>query len=164
MHIKISNIFLGCSRYQCDGILKAFDEDTKENIGFLEYSENIGNIKRPSIKMIKVDNEFRLKGVGKSLILELQQQYPIEEIQWGLLTNDGYALKQSLQNDLFVDYNKIEMNHQLDELKKNSKNLDNQMKELISGKISDVEKDLLDILQSKQDDIEKNIYNIEKIL
>ena len=65
MDVKISDIFLGCSKNQCDGILKAFDIDTQENIGFLEYSESTFDIKEPVIKMIEVADNYKLLGIGK---------------------------------------------------------------------------------------------------
>ena len=81
-----------------------------------------------------------------------------------MLTDDGFHLKQSLQHDLFIDQNKIDIKNQLSELKQNSQYLDDQMRVISSGEITDIERRLLDVLQSKQDDIDVNIYQIEKRL
>lgn len=61
--------------------------------GTLEYAVYQG---RPSISMISVPESSRRHGIGTSLVQELQRQFPDTEIEWGMMTADGAALRDSL--------------------------------------------------------------------
>lgn len=65
----------------------------KEPVGTLQYTVFRDE---PSISMIDVPEQHRRRGIGMSLVKELQRQFPDTEIEWGMLTPEGAALKQSL--------------------------------------------------------------------
>jgi GNAT superfamily N-acetyltransferase len=61
--------------------------------GYIEYAVFDST---PSISMIKVPENMRRQGYGKALIHELQNRFPNTEISWGMTTDDGEALYNSL--------------------------------------------------------------------
>lgn len=61
--------------------------------GTLEYSDYQGV---PAISMIDVPEGSRRQGYATQLVQELQRQYPDTEIEWGMQTGEGAALRQSL--------------------------------------------------------------------
>ncbi len=62
--------------------------------GVLEYVVYEGT---PSISMVSVSAGNRRQGIGRALVQELQSKFPDIEIEWGGLTDDGAALRNSLQ-------------------------------------------------------------------
>ena len=62
--------------------------------GVLEYVVYEGV---PSISMVSVSEKNRRQGIGRALVQELQSKFPDIEIEWGMLTEDGAALRNSLQ-------------------------------------------------------------------
>ena len=73
------------------------DDDTA---GFLEYSVYHGE---PSIQMIDVPEGNRRKGYAARLVRHLQSLYPNAEIDWGMTTPEGEALRASLPYRVVVD-------------------------------------------------------------
>lgn len=55
---------------------------------------------RPYIQNIKVDDAHLRQGIATALVLELQKRHPEQEIDWGMLTENGSALYNALT---FVD-------------------------------------------------------------
>ena len=66
------------------------------HVGKLEYTEFEG---RPAISMVSVPEGSRRRGLGSSLVKELQRRYPDQEIDWGMMTEDGSALRASLRHN-----------------------------------------------------------------
>lgn len=62
-------------------------------VGSVEYTLYEG---KPQISMIDVPPENRRKGFGAELVTELQRKFPDVEIDWGGMTDDGTALRKSL--------------------------------------------------------------------
>lgn len=81
---------------QSDLELGVYNKDNKIE-GLLEYSDYEGV---PYIKHIEVVPDSRGKGIGKDLIRKLQEDYPNSQIEWGMLTDKGAALKESLEREL----------------------------------------------------------------
>lgn len=50
----------------------------------------------PQISMIEVPEGMRRMGIGGELVRELQRRFPDTEIQWGMTTEDGAALRAAL--------------------------------------------------------------------
>lgn len=65
----------------------------KDRVGALQYTVFRGV---PSISMIDVPASCRRQGFGQALVKELQRQFPETEIEWGMLTQEGDALRRSL--------------------------------------------------------------------
>ena len=63
-------------------------------VGAVDYSVYGG---KPAIQMIRVPESERRKGYGRRLVQRLQTEFPGTEIEWGGLTDDGAALKNSLK-------------------------------------------------------------------
>ena len=61
--------------------------------GTVDYSVYDG---RPHIDMIKTFPEYQRQGVGTEIARELQRKFPKQEISWGMMTDDGSALFNSL--------------------------------------------------------------------
>ncbi len=62
-------------------------------VGCLDYVLYRG---KPSINMIEVPQNFRRNGYGSAMVYQLQQEFPNQEIDWGMLTDDGAKLFASL--------------------------------------------------------------------
>ena len=62
-------------------------------IGALQYSEYEGI---PHISNIEVLEDYRRRGVATQLLQALQSKYPDKEIEWGMTTEDGTALKEAV--------------------------------------------------------------------
>jgi hypothetical protein len=65
--------------------------DDGEIAAYLDFSVFEG---QPSIQMIR--STVPRQGLARSLVLHLQSLYPDVEIDWGMLTGEGAALKKSL--------------------------------------------------------------------
>jgi GNAT superfamily N-acetyltransferase len=166
MGYKIKDKFLGCMNTQCNGILNVVDTESNENIGYLQYTEDrLGNKKNPSIDMIKIKKPYRKKGLGKKLVRKLQKKYPKEEISWGMTSQSGLNLKKSMKNELYIDTNirskRKKLRKKIKSLYEQDKQLDNDMRTILSDKIGDEEREYLDKLQLKQDKINDTIRELE---
>ena len=74
----------------------SYTQDGK-TVATLEYGEYDG---KPNVKMIKVDPEYRRKGIATKLLQELQKKYPDTEIDFGMSTPDGTKLLDSITYDV----------------------------------------------------------------
>jgi GNAT superfamily N-acetyltransferase len=113
---------IGYHHGQVDMVLSIYEEDTL--LGTLEYSI-LDNV--PYISMIQVKPEYRNKGIGKQLVYKLIEEYDYKDIQWGMMTEDGYKLQQSLDKEFKIDRASLENKNLpttiLDDLKKKDKTL-----------------------------------------
>lgn len=69
-------------------------------VGLLDYSVFDGV---PAIQMIHVAPAARRQGYGTRLVCELQRMFPLSEIEWGYLTDDGAALRANMPTRGFVN-------------------------------------------------------------
>lgn len=90
-NINFKNEMRGFHHGQSDMTLSAYIG--KDLAGIIDYTEYE---KEPSISMIEVAPQFRRKGIARKLIYELQRLYPEKEIEWGMTTDDGGMLYNSL--------------------------------------------------------------------
>lgn len=68
-----------------------------EVVGHLDYTEFRGQI---HIKYIEVLPEYRRQGIGTQLMQGLQAAYPNQEINTGMLTDEGSELYNSLEKQV----------------------------------------------------------------
>ena len=92
-------------------------EDGK-NIGYLDFSVYEDT---PYIQMINVKEPYRRKGYATQMIKHLQKEYPNSEIDFGMTTDDGTKLVNSLPFDTKVN---IEYDKKVKQAKKLKKWLD----------------------------------------
>mgnify|MGYP000650276504 CR=1 FL=1 len=76
---------------QINGTLRASVGGTDG--GRLDYTVYDGI---PQISMIEVPDAMRRQGIGSDLVRELQRRYPDTEVQWGMMTDAGAALRRAL--------------------------------------------------------------------
>lgn len=93
----IKHEFYGYNHGQSDERLYTTD-DKNEVTAYVDYSVYEG---QPAIKMIQ--SAVPRQGLARSLLLKLQSMFPDVEIDWGMLTDDGAALKRSLTFKEIVD-------------------------------------------------------------
>jgi murein DD-endopeptidase MepM/ murein hydrolase activator NlpD/ribosomal protein S18 acetylase RimI-like enzyme len=55
---------------------------------------------KPSISYIEVDKDYRRQGIARKLLQDIQRQYPDTEIDFGMTTEDGTALVDSITYDV----------------------------------------------------------------
>lgn len=94
MKLTFSDESVGYQNGQHDMVLVAYLDG--EMVGSLDYSI-YGGI--PHIKMLEVKKEFRRMGIGTKLLKQLQNMFPEEEIDLGMLTPDGTKLMQTIKRD-----------------------------------------------------------------
>lgn len=92
-------------------------EDGK-NIGYLDFSVYEDT---PYIQMINVKEPYRRKGYATQMIKQLQKEYPNSEINFGMTTDDGTKLVNSLPFNTKVN---IEYDKKVKQAKKLKKWLD----------------------------------------
>jgi GNAT superfamily N-acetyltransferase len=90
--IVITNEMRGYHSGQKDLSLRAYLNN--KLIGYIDYVEYKDDV---IINMIEIHDNYKRKGVGKKLIYRLQDMYPENEIEWGMLTDEGSMLYQSLE-------------------------------------------------------------------
>lgn len=76
---------------QTDNILRALIGDNPA--GRIEYSVYGG---KPSIGMIRTEPAYQRQGIATEMLRNLQSKYPNQMIDWGMLTDDGAKLYQSV--------------------------------------------------------------------
>lgn len=93
-HLKrIDAELRGYHHGQTDLTFYAFDYDGKK-LGRLEFSVYQD---RPRIDYIEVLPEARRQGVGRALVNRLQRDYPGIELEWGMTTPEGTALRHAIE-------------------------------------------------------------------
>jgi len=85
--VRVVEDVRGAHHGQLDVTLRVLVND--EEVGTLDYSRFGG---KPYINMIHVAPQARRRGYAQRMVQELQRQYPGEEIQWGLLSEEGAKL------------------------------------------------------------------------
>lgn len=103
----------GSTKGQTDITLTA-KNSAGEVVGRLDYAEFDGV---PNINMIEVAKGARRQGFGALLIRELQAKYPEQEINWGMLTEDGARLREAIPTRVVEDADVKAMAAELDVLK-----------------------------------------------
>lgn len=81
----------GYHHEQSDMVIRASID--KNLVGLLYYSVFRDE---PSISMIEVSPDYRRKGVARGMVYKLQDMYPDTEIDWGMLTDDGSMLYNTM--------------------------------------------------------------------
>ncbi len=134
--IKVEH--LGYSYGQHDFKLKFMIDN--EEAGYIDYSEYE---KKPYVKMIKVHDQFQRMGIARRMITHLQSLYD-EEINLGMLTDDGHKLISSLKTKKVENpfYDKVEkqlekLNTTLERYSDLSKNL-NSSDDIDKKRIMDI--------------------------
>ena len=64
-------------------------------IGGIDYSEFEDQI---YIDYIEVLKQYQRQGIGSKLYNKLVELWPNYKINWGMMTEEGYSLKESLKN------------------------------------------------------------------
>ena len=98
-----------------------------KSVATMDFSE-YGDI--PSIEWIKVDPEYRNRGLGKHMIRELQRMYPNQEIQWGYTTPEGTALYKSIPHKMIEKPEVIRKVEHLKKIKRELKKLEAKLNSL----------------------------------
>ena len=121
-----------------------------KTVGTLEYSEYQGT---PSIQMIKVEPEYRRRGIAKQMLQALQKKYGDTEIEFGMSTNEGTELLKATTYDV--------ENKKYATLKKEydaiTKELQVREDKFNAGTITEEEEDSWNDLHDRQYEIEKQI-------
>lgn len=91
IQVEVRETHLDYHNGQHDFLYEAIYNDTP--IGALQYSEYGGN---PYLSYIEVKEEYRHRGVATQLLQALQSKYHGKEIEWGMTTEDGTALKEAI--------------------------------------------------------------------
>ena len=110
-----------------DEVIDVYGEEFYKEMTLIVDDKIVGCIQytvyddKPYIQMIKVAEDERRKGYGTKLIKALQKQYPNSEIDFGMTTDDGTKLVNSLPFDTKVN---IEYDKKVKQAKKLKKWLD----------------------------------------
>ena len=62
-------------------------------IGWLDWQQFMDEV---LIADIQVAGAHRRQGIGTELVRQLQAEWPNKRIRWGMMTPDGFALRQSM--------------------------------------------------------------------
>lgn len=89
--VQVLNEVTASHSGQMDATMRAVVDGREA--GYLDYTVYEG---RPQIAMVEVAEEFRRQGIGAELVRELQRKFPDTEIDWGMLTAEGAALREAL--------------------------------------------------------------------
>lgn len=82
---------VGAHHGQLDiNLIALIDGEPCGQIQFSEYE------KKPSVKWIEVAEDRQREGIGRAMVLELQSRYPNTELDFGMMTDDGIALLESI--------------------------------------------------------------------
>lgn len=80
---------------QHDYVLAAKDASTGKPVGMIEYSLFRENI---YINNMLVKQDMRRLGIGTQMVEDLKREYPQSKINWGMRTEEGSALYDSIDN------------------------------------------------------------------
>lgn len=97
-----------------------------EQVGSIDYSVVDG---KPYIQMIDVPENQRRKGYATELVKRLQQEFPDQEIDFGMLTDEGAKLYESLPKRVDVNPEYDEMQKKYDESNKKLQEYENIINE-----------------------------------
>lgn len=110
-----------------DEVIDVYGEEFYKEMALIVDDKIVGCIQytayddKPYIQMIKVAEDERRKGYGTKLIKALQKEYPNSEINFGMTTDDGTKLVNSLSFNTKVN---IEYDKKVKQAKKLKKWLD----------------------------------------
>lgn len=130
-----------------------------ETVGYVDYSIYEGE---PSINMIEVFHKGNR--YGTHLIKKLQSMYPEQELNWGVTTEEGEALRTSLKykkidTEFADDFKRLEF------VSQEIKNLMAQAEELWDkDTLTDKEKATLKDIGNKLNDLNDEQYDLESML
>ncbi len=93
---KITNDVTGAYSGQVNGRLLAFNDDGRP-IGGLDYQQFEDEV---LIAYMEVVEDFRRQGVGKELVKELEEVWPDKKVVWGVTTEEGQRLKETVTRHL----------------------------------------------------------------
>jgi GNAT superfamily N-acetyltransferase len=77
-----------------NGYFVAYDEATGKKMGYIDFQSAKGY--PVTIAMIEVEPEFQRQGVATALVRRLQQDFPDQELEWGMTTPEGEALRKAI--------------------------------------------------------------------
>ena len=80
---------------QHDYVLAAKDASTLQPVGMIQYALFRENI---HIQDMLVKHDLKRQGIGTQMINEIKREYPESNINWGMMTPDGSALYESMEN------------------------------------------------------------------
>lgn len=86
-----------------------------ELAGYLSFSEYRG---QPSIMYVEVLPKFKRTKVATELIRKLQKSYPNEEINLGMMTDDGAKLIKTMKRVFVPDKQYVKIEKEIEKLKK----------------------------------------------
>jgi GNAT superfamily N-acetyltransferase len=77
-----------------NGYFVAYDKATGAKMGYLDYQSAPGM--NPLIAMVEVEPAYRRQGVATALVRRMQEDFPGQEIEWGMMTPEGVALRDAI--------------------------------------------------------------------
>jgi GNAT superfamily N-acetyltransferase len=86
----------GAHHGQVDGTLVAYDTNTSKTIGYIDYSLFE---KKIYLNSIEVAATHRRQGYATAMMLKLKQINPGIPIKWGMMTEEGCALKNAIDKE-----------------------------------------------------------------
>lgn len=111
--IKFNNSMNGYHHGQSDMTLTAKIGDII--VGYIDYSVYED---QPYLKMIEVHHSHKRKGIATLMLKHLQSLYPNEEIDWGMMTDDGSELYKKLNFKKVKNFDPTYYNSLKDELRR----------------------------------------------
>lgn len=94
---------------QTNGVLRMLIDERE--VGSLDYTVFDGV---PQISMIEVPQAMRRRGIGGELVRELQRHFPGQPLDWGMMTEDGAALRRSLAKEVITREDVVATQRDLD--------------------------------------------------
>lgn len=111
--------------------------DGEKPVGYIDYSVYDD---KPYIQMIKVIDGEKRKGYGTQLVKNLQKQYPNQEIDWGMMTDEGSALYKSLPKEIQTNPQYAKMQKKYEASSKKLKEYENVL-DKVTGEETGVEQE-----------------------
>jgi len=134
-----------------------------EPVGVLDFVEFNGEV---SISMVEVNKKFRNQGIGRGLVLHLQNEYPRIEIEWGYDTDEGAKLHKSMirKKELYVDEAKHKRKKQLHDRYNRLVELRKSIKEKLDVLYKDGNSDIRGLRKygKMYDELEDEIWELEQ--
>lgn len=131
-------------------------------IGEASFSHYNGKI---YINYIEIDDSNRRKGIATKIIKEIQKEFPTTEIEFGMMSNDGINLINSLKSSgfLYVNTEKEEKIKQLEKIYKILKETKHELDsmEITSDTISEMYNKISDYSHmAEKESIELDLYSL----